>query len=347
MIEVALASDANYFCGLLVTMVSLARHADPAAEIRFNVLDGGIPDADWQNLVRRVAAEHPRSVFRRFPVDDARFSAFPAWNGRSRLAYARLLLPALLSDADFVVYCDVDFLWGADIVELWALRNERALVLSTPERCEETRLREGPWLTARGYPYSFERYFCSGLCFCNLRLWREYGVAERVLAFLDAHTDVPIVDQTALNAILGGAPLAEGVENVILLPGKWQLMSRFATADDIRRGCVLHYAGDAPWSYGWRTQPLTDVALLWHAVYGELLGGDVETSLRHFFASGFVRFRRAMFHLLATPGLREILLLLYRLTGRGGYISRLRTGCRRLPWRELAARPVAGREARA
>ena len=342
MIEIALATDANYFCGLLVTAVSLARHASPDADLRFNVLDGGIPDADWADFEEKVCVAHPRSAFRRFRVDDARFAAFPEWNGRSRFTYARLPLPALMPDADWVVYCDVDFLWCADIGELWALRDPRAVVLSTPDGTEDARAREAPWFSARGLAYDFETYFCAGLSFFNLALWRRFGLAEKTLAFLDAHTDVQLADQSALNAILGGAPLTPDVVNVKMLPAKWQTMSRFATADDIRRGCVLHYAGDTPWRQAWRTQPLTDLHLLWHAVHGGLRGESADASVARFFPKGAVRLRRFVFRLAAAPVLRELVFLAYRLTGRSGYLPWMRACCRRLPVDELARRLTGG-----
>lgn len=40
-IDIALASDGGYFCGLFVTACCIAKHADKAANLRFNILDGG------------------------------------------------------------------------------------------------------------------------------------------------------------------------------------------------------------------------------------------------------------------------------------------------------------------
>lgn len=321
MIEVALASDEHYVCGLLVTAVSLAKSASDNAEIRFNVLDGGISDEVWLDFEEKVRAVHARSVFNRVKVDDARFAAFPEWNGKSRLTYARLLLPQILPDAEHVIYCDVDFLWRADIAELWPLRDARTIVQSVPDGTDDTERREGPWFAARGLAYSRERYFCAGLSIFNLRLFRELNVAERVLAFLDSHADVQFVDQSALNAILGGAPLAECVENIRMLPAKWQRLSRFVTAEDLKNGCAIHYAGDTPWGQGCRIQPLTDLQLLWHDFHGELIGGGRRTSLLRFFSPGTIRFRRFMFHLGTTPVLRRLLFLALRLTGRSSYVD--------------------------
>lgn len=329
MIEIALASDEHYVCGLLVTAVSMARCANPTAELRFNVLGGGIPDADWAHFEAQVCNVHPKSAFRRFPVNDARFAAFPEWNGKSRLTYARLLLPQMLPDTEHVIYCDVDFLWRADVAELWELRARGVVVQSVPDGTDDTRRREGPWFAAHGLDFSPSRYFCAGLAIFNLRLFRELEVSERVLIFLDDHTDVQYVDQTALNAVLGGASLADGIENVRMLPVKWQRLSRFVTADDLKNGCAIHYAGDTPWGQGCRIQPLTDLQLLWHDFYGELIGGGRTESLRRFFSPGTIRFRRFMFLLAKTPVLRSLLFVGLRLAGRRGYISWFRSlgGC--------------------
>lgn len=325
MIEVALATDAHYICGLLVTAVSMARYADPEADIRFNILDGGIPDAAWADFEAKVRSAHPKSAFLRIPVDDARFSAFPEWNGKSRLTYARLLLPQTLPDAEQVIYCDVDFLWRADIAELWKLRDAQVILQSVRDGTDDTRLLEEPWFSARRLVYSPDCYFCAGLAIFNLRLFRELDVAGRVLSFLDAHTDVQFVDQSALNAVLGGDPLAEGVENIRMLPTKWQRLSRFVTADDLRTGCAIHYAGDTPWGQGCRLQPLTDLQLLWHDCYGELIGGGRSASLQRFFSPGTIRFRRLMFTLVSRPVSRGLFFLVLRLVGRGGYIPWFRS----------------------
>ena len=337
MIEIALATDAHYLCGLLVTAVSLALHASPDADLRFNVLDGGISDNAWADFEAKVRAAHPRSFFRRLSVDDTRFAAYPEWNGRSRLTYARLLLPTLMPDTDWVIYCDVDFLWCADVAELWALRDSRATLLSTPDGAE-TCTREAAWFAARGLTCNSNTYFCAGLSFFNLALWRHFGLAEKVLTFLDEHTDVLIVDQSAMNAILGGEALAPDVLNVKMLPGKWQKMSRFVTAEDIRGGCVIHYAGDTPWRQACRTQPLTDLHLLWHMVYGELQAESASASLARFFPSKVVRLRRFLFYLIATPVLREFVSLVYRLTGRSGYVAWMKGCCRRFPVDEMLIR---------
>lgn len=330
MIDIALASDANYACGLLVTAVSIARHASPSAMLRFNVLDGGMTDAIWENLTEHVRTVHAASQFRRFKVDDACFAAYPAWSGTGRMTYARLLLPQVISDADFVVYCDVDFLWMADIAELWRSCDPRIIVQSTCEGKEPTRRLEEPWFAVHGLDYSFERYFCAGLVLFNLKLCRELRVFEKVLAFLDAHPDVQVVDQTALNAVLGGEPLGEDVMNARLLPSRWQLFSGDVTDESLAVGCVIHYAGTAPWRLAHRRVLLSDALLLWHRENGRIRGCGVWASLRSFFPIHRIVVRRCLFLLFATRGVRSLVWPLLRLSGHAACAETFRRECRRL-----------------
>ena len=45
-VEIALASDRNYFRGLAVTACSIAKSADRAATLRFHILHIGLTDED-------------------------------------------------------------------------------------------------------------------------------------------------------------------------------------------------------------------------------------------------------------------------------------------------------------
>ena len=172
-IDLALAADHGYFCGLLVTAVSLARHASRDVELRFNVLDGGLFDEDWARLRALLGQAHPHVVLRKLVVDEKRYEAFPAWTSGSRMVYARLELADLLTEEEFVLYCDVDFLWQADVAELWALRDERVVLQGHSDGWEQTCAKELAWHEAQGLPFDFERYVCTGLLLINLRRYRR------------------------------------------------------------------------------------------------------------------------------------------------------------------------------
>ena len=330
MIDIALASDANYACGLLVTAVSMARSASPDAVLRFNVMDGGIPDDMWDDFTFQVRKFHSASEFRRFRVDDTCFNAYPSWSGTGRMTYARFLLPQLLSDIDYVIYCDVDFLWLADVAELWKVRRPNVLAFSTREGKDPTRRIEEPWFAKQGLPYSFDTYICAGLILFNLALCRRLRVIDQARAFLDSHSDVQVADQSALNAVLGGSTLAEGVTNVSFLPARWQVFSGDVTNEFLAEGCVIHYAGAAPWRFAHRRVLLSDALLIWHRLNAEIRHCSVWQSLRSFLPLGRIVLRRLLFLLFATPGIRGLCWLMLTLMGHRACVKTFAAECHRL-----------------
>ena len=314
-IDIALASDAAYFPGLLVASASLARAASRDVSLRFNVLDGGVGGENVRFLRERLLVEHPHAELRMFPVDDARFGSFRAWNGTGRMAYARLVLPELMRDVDFVIYCDVDFLWMADVAELWRSRDASAVVQACREENTATLEREERWFAANGIRFDRQRYVCSGLMVMNLRLSRERGVSDALLDFLSAHNDVQYVDQTAVNAVVG---------DIGILPGRWGVFAWRYRGGGAEGSCAIHFAGSAPWRHGWWTQALTGAHEAWYRFYGELVGLDWRAARRRFLSRRQIASRRATWIVVRHAALRIPFFLLLRLLRRGCYITTLK-----------------------
>lgn len=320
-IDIALASDHGYFCGLLVTAVSMARFASREAVLRFDVLDGGVKDEAWQFLCDKLRAEHPHVVVRRFKVDDGQFSAFPEWNGPSRMTYARLLLPELVTDATYILYCDVDFLWTADVAELWALRDDKICIQAHLDWPDSRYRVEPPWFKARKLPFESERYICAGLLLMNLVRFRQENMSARMMDFLRCHPDVQYVDQTAINAVL---MQSEDLSLLKLLPDKWHRFSGTLRPEEINGAWAIHYGGNSPWRRDWWTQLLNDATIRWHGLYGELTGRTVWQSLRQFYSAQDIVLRRLIFRLVRWSGTRCLFFVFLRTMGRGCYISTLK-----------------------
>lgn len=316
-IEIALASDANYFPGLLVTATSLARHASRDVVLCFNILDGGLRSGDLTFLKKRLSIEHPHVQLRTFPVDAARFEAFPEWTGGSRMAYARLLISELLTDLDFVLYCDVDFLWTADVSELWSLRDRDCVLCACADGWRMTLNREQVWFAQWGFAFDSAKYFCTGLLLVNLNLWRDGNYGRRAMDFLHEHPDVQFVDQTALNAV---------VSSVSLLPRKWGRFSREIKSREVSQAWAIHYAGCAPWHSNWLACPITPADNAWYAFYGGLTGLSAEAARKKFISESEFLKRRTVYWLVRMPCVRPLFFLLLRLAGRGIYVSILREG---------------------
>ena len=201
-VEVALPSDENYVCGLLVTAASMAKYMPTDVTLSINVLDGGIHDDTLASFAEKIKGIHERTEFRRLPIDESIFAAYPKWSG-NRMTYARLMLAELLPDVDHVIYCDTDYIWLTDVTELWKLRDDNVIFQSSRDGVPETEQKERKWHEKYGFPFDSSRYFCAGLSFYNLRLFRKERVIKQVSDFLVAHPDVPFADQTVINVLLG------------------------------------------------------------------------------------------------------------------------------------------------
>ncbi len=202
-IHVVLASDDNYFEGLLVTAVSIAQSCSRPNEITFHIMDGGISEERYaylQDKTTPFGCELSRIMIRQNTIED-----YKAYHG-SKMTYARLLLPDLLPDVDCAIYSDVDILWHADAAELWdGLSPEAILHYVPPHPSSFTKVGETElnWFIANGFTPLCERYFNAGLIVMNLAKFRSEGLGRKMSALLKKHLgNVPQNDQTVLNAFM-------------------------------------------------------------------------------------------------------------------------------------------------
>lgn len=309
-IQIALASDENYYVGLLVTAVSIARTADADADLVFNVLSGGIGQEKIERLRNEISKVHPRAEVRAFNVDEDRFSAFPAWHGNGRMAYARLMLPDMLPEEDFAIYCDVDFLLTTDISELWRLRRTDVSVQGCLDDCVTTRGSESNWYARQGLTVDITRYFNSGMLIMNLRKFRERGYVQQLMDFLRRYPTVEYADQTAMNAV---------IDDIGYLPQKWCRFSKTLHGDELHGGWAIHYAGTCPWAGSRMLQPLTDAHFLWYRFYGNLVGKGVWSSMREFLSPTAIVKRRLTWVIAQHRILRKLVAMFLR-HGRHRYV---------------------------
>lgn len=236
-INIAEAADENYFIGLMVSTYSIARHARKDVELVFHILDGGISDSSLKLLKCALAAAHPHVTVIRHCVDgNSKFESLGQWHG-SKMTYARLVLPEILSEVDFVIYVDCDTLWIGDVWEMWQYRDPSAPILGVWDAFGAES--EAAWFATRGLPFSRATYFNAGNVLINLRLFREEDLSRRVMDVLLAHKDVQYADQSGLNAVLGS--------RVKLLPPRFNVITRDLDGKPFDGAVVLHYAAQPPW----------------------------------------------------------------------------------------------------
>ena len=199
--------------------------------------------------------------------DRAKLEALGLWHG-SAIAWSRLYLAEILpEDVEWVISCDADVLFRGDIANLWALRDERYVVMMSRDSmppwdkenatigryCRETGLNAGEIL-------------CSGITLVNLKRWREEGWQRKIDAFVADHGNAGFLDQIALNVVFKDDKSA--------LPRPWGCFSGDLNADvDYDGDCAIHYVSDPPWRRGKITQLMSDAVVLWRREAGMSCGG--------------------------------------------------------------------------
>lgn len=312
-IEVALAANQNYVPGLYITACSIAQYCNIGCPLRFNVLDANIDDSAKAFVEAKVLELHPKSVFRWLPVNEQMFARLPKWNG-GYMVYTRLLLPKLLNDCDWCIYCDCDFLWLRDIAELWRERDERYGVISTVDGSSVILKEDAPWFHANGFLFDLETYFCAGLTFFNLKMFREKGWQERCLELLQTHP--PYNDQSVLNVV------TEGVKK--LLPkSKWQCFTLELSQKEIDEGVVVHYAGEIPWKPFPRHGMISGSFYLWHEANARFREITPWQSLRMFYSPIQMFYYRLRYYFWRIPGMIALLKFVCRIMHKSPSVWRM------------------------
>ena len=293
-IIVALAADLNYFKGLLVTSCSMARHAREDIFITWVILDGGIGEEGIGFLQHGIQKDHRLSSFRIIKFDIHVLKGVATLNG-SVMTYARLFLPRLLPDCKFVLYCDVDFWWGADISELWKVRDSRYIVqavidehisrVGSPE--------EDAWGSKFHYSFDRKHYFNAGLCIFNLDKLR-IGVADHLIQIMHGCPNAPMYDQTIMNAVFDK-------KDIGFLPARWQHLLIELTEQVGQEPIAIHYAAYQPWRAE-NAKLISDAMLVWFQEYGRVCGISTLRALGTVHNTAFAVFSRLAFLFATSSG---------------------------------------------
>lgn len=234
----AYASDGKYALQLKIAVASLlyATRLTPRL-LHIHILDLGLNDTQWNETVKSWKAILDATEFHRHVISTDQFSKYKQWNN-SYATYARLLLPDIISDAEWCLYADCDTFFIDDPAALQnALNNKLALVGHLNPIAITTQY-DKKWFEERDLQLDFSKYVCAGLVAMNLDWFRKNNARQKCIEFLDAHPDVLTPDQSALNYVCRG--------NIGLFPDGWGDFAYEAIKDD---SChCIHYAGTMPWN---------------------------------------------------------------------------------------------------
>jgi lipopolysaccharide biosynthesis glycosyltransferase len=238
-ISVVVASDANMLPGLQTTLASAAV-TEKSRPLHFHLLDGGLPDWQWDSLVATVARVSPRSGMTRHRIETSTLAKFQVSGELPMMTYARVLTPLFVPDP-FAIYVDCDFLVSRPMSDLLPyLDSGKAIVAA--RQGEEKLQHDCPWgrdLDLSGYPYAN-----AGIMLFNLEKWRKDDISARTVAFLEKESiNCRYHDQTAMNWLWR--------DDIEFVPTSWNSFANEYSAGH-RKGSPgeinLHYAsGMKPW----------------------------------------------------------------------------------------------------
>lgn len=308
-VDVISMANGAYFRGLRTTLCSLACFASQTITLRLSFFDDGIPVNEIDELRSLLERLHPDVTLHPIKVSDIAPVDCPKWKGNI-MAYMKFLIPKVLPDVHYAIYCDSDFLWCADVKDLWDLRDARYMLQSVKD-VSQTIAQEKIWFESEGLPFDEARYFCTGILFMNLDRFRSEHVTEQLFGFVKLHPSLRFGDQTALNSVVG--------HESNLLDRHWQRLSCDLRGDELFHPCVIHYGGDVPWKRGFWANLLTDPVILWYRFTDSILDLRPGTSLERDFNWWQRRYKRGLVRLLYHPWGRHFFYALCHLTGRGGY----------------------------
>lgn len=237
-IHIVYATDDGYLLPTFVAAASALAWASRLEDVQIHILDTGIADEGWNlhlGALRRRFGDGAGIV--RHQVDLSCFEGLRKYHG-SLGTYARLLIPDLLSDAEWCVYCDGDTLFTDDPFKLadvfdarYAYQGHEDWLIGLGNSEQEK------WCRCHQLGWDASQYVCSGFILMNLERFRRESLGAACVALLKKYPDAPFVDQDAMAYVCRGS--------VGRLPWAWGTFSWGAFANG-RPSCI-HYASDLPW----------------------------------------------------------------------------------------------------
>ncbi len=264
-VNIAFCFDRNLWMQVGVCLASLLYHKGENTFYNiFCVVSDDVNDFN-KNQLRNIlnSFDVPSNIkFINMPSD---FDDAYTSGAINKMAYARLLLPLLLSDIDKVVYMDVDILIKNDLLELFSMDIGDNLVAGVKDIINNDKifnklLSSGTW---KSFDFNKLRgkYINSGVLLMNLALMRKLDICNKFISL--SKYQFPYHDQDIINFVCKSS--------IFYLPLKYNVMPDIIKGDS-RYGCyfdlvkkgfviesdfkeailnpyILHYTLSKPWKY--------------------------------------------------------------------------------------------------
>lgn len=288
-INIALASDENFWIGLKTTIYSVQKYASRDDELHFYVMCNGILEEQKADLSQCIQKRKGKITFlKSFAMA---CSSLPNCSAGSQVAYYRYFLPELLPDLQKILYLDSDLLVLSSLAELFNTNLENNYIAGASDIGYNIyRILDAKKYFIKG------RYINSGVLLMNLSLMRRDGLSKKFYDTTIEYKDKLVYsDQDIINMVCNG--------KIKLISYKWNVKNILTHESSyIKRYCqiyskhkqdiitaidkpsIIHYITfEKPWnSYA------CNLADKWHSIYLETLDNQSNDKL----AQAIANFRK-------------------------------------------------------
>lgn len=260
------ASDEDFAIHMTVMLKSAVKNT--SRPLTIYVLDGGIKEATKERI--KESLEPNEFQLHWISVDETSLKKLKVSGHIPIQTYYRLLMPELLPKTlDKVIYLDCDMVILKDLATLWDIDVVDVPLYAVGAQYMKTGLVSYKELNIN--PKS--KYFNAGFLYINLEYWRNFGIGDKVITFIETNPQlIRYHDQDGLNIIL--------VDQWEELDPRWNVLTPTCVVKghpayynkakfyDNTRNCIpiedrseidriiiepyiIHYAaGEKPWHYG-------------------------------------------------------------------------------------------------
>ena len=265
-------ADQKFFPGLAVAVASAVAAASGSFDYHFLILDGGLESGSLEKLgltISRIAGQRGiRATLERLEVNQSRLQVLPERRG-SRMTYAKLVLPEILSHLDSIIYLDADVLCFAGVESVHPPEGETPWLLAGARDFFSVIEKDCPWLDQVPPAERKLPYINCGVMWMNLQGLREIDFTSRSITARASIGEARQGDQSVFNFLCR--------DRSFILPDSINHRTAIGSSRPLCEGNLdlnLHYIGSPK---PWLGAPKTSNWLahrLWHqaqaAIFPEL-----------------------------------------------------------------------------
>ncbi|MEY4568917.1 MAG: ral stress protein [Verrucomicrobiota bacterium] len=239
-------ADEKFFPGLAVAVASAVAAASGSFDYHFLILDGGLESGSLEKLgltISRIAGQRGiRATLERLEVDQSRLQVLPERRG-SRMTYAKLVLPEILSHLDSIIYLDADVLCFAGVESVHPPEGETPWLLAGARDFFSVIEKDCPWLDQVPPAERKLPYINCGVMWMNLQGLREIDFTSRSITARASIGEARQGDQSVFNFLCRG--------HSFILPDSINHRTAIGSSRPLCEGNLdlnLHYIGSPkPW----------------------------------------------------------------------------------------------------